>query len=120
MPQFRKGMRVVYRGEYGTVGGSEFDEETRKYSRYVLLDGERWEILVDVKHLRPLTEGEWFLELMENDKHKWTEQRIGNILRNLKIDVTRLPKYRGIPLKPYKTGLGRPLSLFDEELADQV
>lgn len=125
MARFRKGMRVYVRsgrhkGNFGTVGGSEYDEETGKYERWVLLDGERIEDLINVKHLRPLSESEWFLELMENDKQEWTQTRIGNILRNLKIDVTKPPKYRGIPLKPYKAGSGETPSLFDDELAEQV
>ena len=58
MARFRKGMRVVYRGQTGTVGGSVYDEETGKYERWVLLDGERVEDLIDVRKLSPLTETE--------------------------------------------------------------
>ena len=65
-PSFRQGMRVVvvagrHRGELGTVQGSEWDEETRVYQRYVLLDGEDGEEgkieLFNVKRLRPLPQG---------------------------------------------------------------
>lgn len=94
------------------------------YCREVKLDGESFEELIDVKHLRPLTPAEWFMELFENDKHKWDDQHIGNVLRNLpdKIDVTRPPKYRGIPLRPYPVKGAEQLSLFNmpTELADQV
>jgi hypothetical protein len=71
-PSFRWGMRVAlrdWRGRFGTVKGSEYDEETRLYQRYVLWDVGCWETgvdkdnhnepeLVDVRHLRPLTAGE--------------------------------------------------------------
>ena len=62
-----------YRGKFGTIKGSTFDEESRKYCREVVLDGKHFEELINVKHLRALTEGEWFLELTENDKREWTD-----------------------------------------------
>jgi hypothetical protein len=82
--------------------------------------------LIDVRKLSPLTEAECFMELMENDKHEWTDQHIGNVLRNLpktmsgNIDVTRPPKYRGVPLEPYRTGSGEQHNLFDDALSEQL
>ena len=63
------------------------------------------------------------MEMLESDGAKWTEARIGNILRNLKVDVTKPPKCRGIPLKLYNRVKGaEKLSLFDmpDSLAEQV
>jgi hypothetical protein len=115
-----------YGGNYGTIGGSEYDEETGKYECYVLLDtedeeDEPTEELINVKHLRALTDSEWWFEAVENDTKDWDTARMLNFIR-MPIYVTKPPKYRGIPLRPYRTGSGRTLSLFDmpEELASEL
>ena len=100
MARIRIGQVVYYRGERCTVEDSVYDEESRDYSRWIRLPDGSTE-LIDVKKLERLSEGEWLDDLLQHDKRKWTDQHIGNVLRNLEIDVTREPKYRGVPLRPY-------------------
>ena len=114
-PSFRRGMRVCiqagrHRGKYGTIGGSEWDEDSRTYSRYVLLDaedgedGEEGEIeLFNVKKLRPLNEGEYFMEQLDALK-KPSEARIRELLLN-PVDLTIHPAVRRkMPKRPIRTG----------------
>jgi hypothetical protein len=50
---------------------------------------------------------------------RWDEARMLNFLR-MPVDVIKKPRYYGVPLRPYKTGLDQTLSLFDDASADQV
>lgn len=109
-PSFRRGMRVCiqagrHRGELGTVQGSEWDGEV--YERYVLLDAEEDEEgeleLFNVKKLRRLDRGEYFLEQVQTLK-KPSDARMLTLLLNLP-DLTRPPGFRRkMPSAPIQTG----------------
>lgn len=123
MARFKRGMRCYvkggrYSGKFGTIKGSTYDEESGRYCREVVLDGEHFEELINVKHLRALTEAEWWMEALEADTKPWDERRMLNFIR-MPVDVTKKPRYYGVPIHPFIVkGSGEQLSLFDERLAE--